>query len=1116
MTFTEHPYWQKLLLTFGIFFLSINTFSQSKDKTITLSFREQPLSQVLKSIEQQTNFRIIYNANKIDVNQKVTVSLKNSTLENALTKLLKDRKISFFIQKEQILLLEISDKTVSQEKERFIKGVVLDSKDKLPIPGATILIKGTSTGAISDSNGKFVYLLKGNDIQNTFLVVSFLGMKAQSVRVGNSFDFVFNMEQVTDELEQVVITSSYGTKKLKEEIVGSISTLNAKDIAVEQASESIDKIVGGQIAGVLIENTSGIGGPVKINIRGQGSLSSLTNSNLGTSTQPLIIVDGVTMSEEVGIDSQFFDANGTFSENLSNPLAQISPENIESFTVLKDAAAVSIYGADGANGVILITTKKGKKGKTKFGFSNQLGISSAINPIKYLSGSQYNDLRNEYLKNSQTNYTPVPYNGINTDWFDLLNVAGIYNKYNFNVSGANSKFSYRSSLSYLAIDEPQKGNKTKQLNAGINLGYRLDKFDFGLSLNPSFIQKDAPNIYYSYAFVPTISPYNADGTFATVGVLGLGNPLAAIEQNKNITDSYGLLGSLNASYEFSDFLSFSTLFGIDYKDKTQDRYFSGANESGQYNGSFTLGGMQYPNWGRRLLNQRNSTKWNWQGQALFNKILNLNHNIDGILGFELSNDKANFSYFSGRGFVNPNGINNVQDAIRDDDPLTTVDETLANQTYGDDISYSSRVSFFSQFNYNYKKRYYFLGNFRRDESSVFGDDTNVALNGGAGLSWIVSNEDFMKSSTGIDLLKFKISYGTTGNSRIGSYRSKGLYILSQNGYNGDEGSFPSEAPNGQLSWEKNTKFNAGVDFNFLGRVELSLEYFYDDLQDLITSRDIPTETGYSSIQLNAASMYNKGVEFSTRIKWLQSDSFKWTTSFNISTVENKVTQLIGLGSEFSTSEVALAQKVGYSTSTIWGIKWAGVDPATGRDLVEKDGQIYDAATYTSLFTAADWVPIGNNQPKAYGGFNNNFTINDAIVLSIRGAFQLGGDYLVDNSLISKYNITSNRNLSVNAYDYWRNQGDVVSQPLVISNTTLIPNLSKFLYDATYLKISNINFSYNVPIKKTFLDALSVFVDVSNVVYWYKDKSPEGRNGIREFNFTYPQARTISLGFNTKF
>ncbi|SHG37744.1 TonB-linked outer membrane protein, SusC/RagA family [Flavobacterium segetis] len=1116
MNFITNLYLHKLLLIFGLLILSTLSFGQVKEKKITLNFKEESLSQVIKYIEQETDYRVIYNASKINANQKITISVKKTSLQDALTRLFKDKKISFFIQKGQILLVEVSNKGDEQEKERYLKGLVIDSKDRLPIPGATIIIKGTSTGVISDSNGRFIYLLKNSDIENAVLIVSYLGMKSLSVRVGNSTDFIFKMEQVTDELEQVIITSSYGTKKLKEEIVGSISTLNAKDIAVDQASESIDKIISGQIAGVQIENTSGIGGPVKINIRGQGSLSSLSGSNLGTSTQPLIIVDGVIISEEKGIDNQFFDANGSFSENLSNPLAQISPENIESFTVLKDAAAVSIYGADGANGVILITTKKGKKGKAKFGFSNQLGISSAINRIQYLNGEQYNNLRNEYLKNSQTNFTPAAYNGVNTDWFDLLNVAGIYNKYNFNVSGGSSKLSYRSSISYLKIDEPQKANKTKQLNANINLGYRLDKFDFGIALNPSYNQKNAPNVYYSYAFVPNISPYNADGTFANVGVLGLGNPLAALEQNANATDSYGIVGSINAGYEFSKSLSFSTLFGLDFKDKTEDRYFSAANESGQYNGTFTLQGVQYPNWGRRLFNERNSTKWNWQGQALFNKTLQYEHHIDGILGFELSDDKANFNYASGRGYVNPKIVNSVSAAVQDDNPLTTIDESKGNQTFSADINYNSRVSFFSQLNYNFKKRYYFLGNFRRDESSVFGDDTNVALNGGAGLSWLVSNEDFMKSSKFFDLLKFKISYGTTGNSRIGSYRSKGLYRLDQNGYNGAQGSTPTEAPNGSLSWEKNTKFNAGIDFNFLDRVELSLEYYYDDKRDLITGRDIPTETGYSSIQLNAASMYNKGVEFSTRIKWVKNDSFKWTTSFNISTVENKVTDLIGLGSEFSTSQVALAQKVGYSTSTIWGVKWRGVDPATGRDLLEKDGQIYDAATYTGLFGPADWVPIGDNQPKAFGGFNNNFIIYNNIILSIRGAFEIGGNTKIDNSLISKYNITSNRNLSVNAYDYWRNQGDIATQPLVINNSTIVPNLTKFLYDSTNLRISNVNLSYNVPISETFLDALSVFVDVSNVVYWYKEKSPAGRNGIREFNFTYPQARTISLGFNTKF
>lgn len=241
----------------------------------------------------------------------------------------------------------------------------------------------------------------------------------------------------------------------------------------------------------------------------------------------------------------------------------------------------------------------------------------------------------------------------------------------------------------------------------------------------------------------------------------------------------------------------------------------------------------------------------------------------------------------------------------------------------------------------------------------------MAYTGGAGVSWILSNENFLNTNNWVDLLKLKLSYGTTGNSRIGSYRSKGLYTIDDNGYNNLNIAYPSAAPNGELSWEKNKKFNAGLNFNFLNTVSVTLEYYYDDIKDLITSRNIPSETGYSSIQINAASMYNKGLELSTSFKWFQKENFKWTTSFNISTLQSEVTELKGLGSEFSTSEIALAQKVGYSTSTIWGgIKWAGIDPATGRDLLKKDGEIYDAVTYNSLFSSADWVPIGDYQPDA--------------------------------------------------------------------------------------------------------------------------------------------------------
>lgn len=1119
MTFAIQPVLRKILFFLAILISGFKGFSQNK--LITLHVKNKPISLIIKSIEEQTDFRIIYNARKIDADQLADLDVNNASLETALKQLLKDKNISFYIQKKQVLLTssapDLSNSDV-QETERFITGTVYNAKDKQPLPGATIRIKGTGMGAVTDFNGKFVYQLKGNNIPNLVLEVGFLGMEPQSQKADNKKDFVFFLKETTDELNPVVITSSYGTTKLKEEIVGSISTLQAKDIAVEQASESFDKMITGQIAGVMVENTSGVGGPVKINIRGQGTLSSLSGAITGTSSQPLIIVDGVVMSEEYAIDSANFNGNGDYAENLANPLMKIAPENIETISVLKDAAAVGIYGADGANGVILITTKKGKKGKTQFGFSNQLGVSSAVNQIKYLNGEQYTELRNEFMKNTTAGYVPVSYNGINTDWFNILNRSGVYNKYNFNVSGSTSKFSYRTNVSYTKIDEPQVGNETKQLNAGINLGYNSGKWDINLMLNPSYVQKDAPNIFYSFAYLPTLAVYNADGSYADLGASGSarGNPLAAIEQNKNEAQTFGLLGSLNLSYKLNKNIKFSTLFGMDYTDKEQDRYFSAANESGQYNGTFVLDGITYPAWGRRLINQRNSTKWNWQGQALFNKQLNESNEIDGVVGFELAEDKTDFNYKSGVGFLEPDHINNVTDAIRDDNPDTPEDESKNGQSYRNEISYNSRVSLFSQINYNYKKRYFLLANYRRDQSSVFGDDTDVAHNGGLGAGWIISNENFLSTNSWIDFLKLKASYGSTGNSKIGSYRSKGIYNISQNGYNGSIGATTGAAPNGRLSWEKNTKFNAGFDFNVFKRVELTLEYYYDDKSNLIASRDIPTETGYSSVQLNAASMYNKGFELTTRIKWIKSDAFKWTTAFNIATINNKVTYLKGLGSDYAEANIALAQKVGYSTTTLWGIKWAGVDPATGRDLIQKNGQIYDAKTYNELFTVADWEPIGDKQADAYGGFYNNFSFYNNLTLSIRGDYQIGGSFMAPSVLIDQYNVTSNRNLSVNAYDYWRNPGDNVSQSAV-TLSPIISNLSKYIYDATYIRISNINLSYNVPLKKnTFLDAVSVFADATNVAYWYKDKSPKGMNGIREYSYIYPQARTISLGVNAKF
>lgn len=1003
----------------------------------------------------------------------------------------------------------------SAAAQKRITGKVISHEDNMPLPGASVIIKGTMKGTTTDRDGEFEYTIE-NPSKNTVLVVSFVGMETKYVKVTDKKSrYVVYLDETASQLDEIVVTSSYGTRKLKEEVVGSITTVRSSDIQTNQAVESVDKILDGQLAGVNIESGTGAMEPVKIDIRGQGSLTQTTGNLTSTSTQPLIIVDNVIMGEESGIDNVLFDGGGTYAEDFQNPLAQIDPEDIASINVLKDAAAVSIYGADGANGVIIITTKKGQKGKMNINFSSNIGISKAINRIEYLNGKQYNDLRNEYLKN--TGQETVPYNGVNTDWFDLTNQNGLYSKYNLNVSGGKKKFTYRIGGNYTRFKEAQKGNESNQYRFSSSVGYGSDLIEFGFSLNPSYSIKNSPNIYSSYAFVPTLPVYNDDGTYADVGMIGLGNPLAGIEQNLNKTNTFGLLSSTDLRINLTKNWYIFTAFGLEYRDKTQDRYYSGENESGQYNGTFIYQGVEYPKWGRRVIYDRNSRRWNWQGQTSYSKQFNVNHYFDVLMGGELAASKTEYERAMGTGFTNPEELNAVSDAIQDDDPETEKDETYANQSYNDDRSNDSRVSAFAQINYNFRKKYFILANFRRDQSSNFGEDSDVAYNGGIGLSWNVTKEKFLSEVNWLTFLKLRVSYGTTGNSRIGSYRSKGLYSYRENtGYNGLSYATPHDAPNPNLAWETNKKFNAGFDINILKRFNLSFEYFYDNIQDMISTRNVPEETGYSNVQINSSSMYNKGVEMALKIKLIKSQKIKWNVNFNIATLENKVTSVIGFGDTYSTSSKALALKENQSTSAIWGVKYAGVDPATGRELYEKDGEIYDIVNYKQSFDDTDWIIIGNRQPDFYGGFCTKLSYK-RISLRITGRYKYGAEKLVDDDLITKYNITMNRNLSVNAIDYWKKPGDLAINPAV-TNNPILPNSTRYLYNTSHIKINNISLSYFQTLEKAigFIKSISLNFNVSNVFYLYQQKSPEGRNGISEFMHIYPESRTYSFGLKLSY
>ncbi|MDO4224757.1 MAG: SusC/RagA family TonB-linked outer membrane protein [Bergeyella zoohelcum] len=908
-------------------------------------------------------------------------------------------------------------------------------------------------------------------------------------------------------IDEVVITSSYGTKKLKEEVVGSISTISANDIITSQPYESLDKMIAGLSPGVQIGSNSALGGPVDINIRGLGSLVSLGTNIIGVSTQPLIIIDGVIMREDRAFSSTFF-GNTENSEPLLNPLARLSTDNIESINILKDAAAVALYGADAANGVILITTKGGHKGKPRFSLSTQYGVSTSINKMKYMNGEQYASVYDAYLRNNGST-TGYQWNGVDVNWFDVMNGTGDYFKTNFSATGGKKWFSFRLGADYSANNESKIYNSFDKKGIDANLSFDFKKLRANLYFAYNQIDKDTPNSYFNFILAPTFSIYDANGNFTPTGYVGIANPMAAAVQNIANTNNKSLLSSLNLSYQATKNFKISTVLGVDKSDKETTIWRSGLNGSGQRNGTF-LGpnNTRYQRAGYSRLNYTDAFKWNWSLQTYYEKKI-AQHEIDILAGLELRENKefreahiGNFGYLDASYYQLPWEV-----------------YLPANYTYASLTQENAGRSLFTQLNYNFKKKYFFSGTIRRDESSAFGSDSQVAYNGGLGLSWLINKENFLRDSHWIDMLRLRTSWGITGNSRIGSYRALGLYSTpSENDF---EYQYPtatadtSAPPNTSLKWEKNEKFNIGLDFNFGKRYELTLEVFRDNISDMIVNRATPIETGYSSAEINGAAMYNQGIEFSAKADWLRSKNLKWSTRFNIATVKNRVTELIGFGDAYSIQSLARAQKIGTPTSAIWGYEWLGINPSNGQDILMVNGVPTDANAFT--VSTDTFTIIGDTQPDAIGGLTNSFRYKN-FSFSFLVNFQIGGDILIADELIDQYRIMLNRNMSINALDFWSPTNPNAQNHLPSSRSTkIIPNMSKYVYDNTHIKLQNINLGYQIPLqKKDFIKGANIFMDITNVLYWYKQKSPKDRNGVRELRFLYPEMRTLSLGFRLNF
>lgn len=1073
-----------LLVLFGV--NTVNAQIRIGSGVIKLNLISSSLSEVLKQIEKQSAYKFNFDSNEINLNQKGSVT-NSADLKQTLEVIGGIFNLKFDISGSTISVAKGSNKPESNE--RMISGLVTGIDGEV-IPGTNIYIKGTRQGAVTNSKGEFTFKLIGNSINEVVLVFNYIGMKTKEVTVGGNSFFRVELEDDVLGMNEVVVTSSYTKEKRREDVVGSISQLSAVQLQTDRPIESFDKMLEGMVAGVHVETNTELNTPVRINIRGQGSLPSF-NASRGTSAQPLFVIDGIPAYEQQrGNESSVF--NG---ESYLNPLSNINPDDIKSISILKDATASALYGANAANGVIIITTKGGTAGHTKFNFSYDTGISKFINEYKWLSGPEYYSLlRETYVNGGRSVLDATQLAGnrdIDTDWFGLTNRNAVYQNAGLNISGGADKTTYRFSTGYLNQKAGSLGNDLQKFYVRLRVDQQLaEKFKVGFNISPTFTKSSNLTNYGSVLLPPNISPYNEDGSYADI--LGVPNPLAVLDQNENSNKGVQVMANANASYQLTKEMALSATVGADAYQNKQTQFQSALNATGRtVNGSLRI-------------YDRNYFSYTSFVQGTYDKTFEGKHTIGFLLGTQIENKDTELLRGSGSGFTF--------------DRLHTLGAASI-QSAGSSKSSSANISYYGQLAYDLNKKYYANINGRLDKSSLFGGDRQVAFNGSVGLGWIVSKEGFLQNNSVISFLKLRSTYGSTGNSRIGNYSARGLYdfgTASGNTYNGNVAANPSSsaAPNPDLGWEKNHKLNFGVDATIFKSIQLTAEYFSNTISDLISSVNVPYETGFTTISANTGKMRNSGFELTIGTEVLNRKNFNWNVAYNLGTNKNRILAFNnGYASLYSTSDEAAALKVGESSTAIYGYKWAGVNPETGAEqFYDANGELKTASQINALPITATGI-LGDRLPDFQGGLINSFRLYD-FNFSFNILYSYGASKLINYADESDGRNLQNRNQSVNLLDRWQRPGDVTDIPRLLITRNIVANSSRYLYDVSYLKLSNVSVGYKLSdhtARRLSLNNASLFANASNLFYVYKDAGTKGRNGIAERRFVYPESMAITLG-----
>lgn len=1006
-----------------------------------------------------------------------------------------------------------------------VSGTIKDSEGE-PLIGVTIRLKDHATiGANTDEDGRFA--LTAPDAAGT-LLITYIGYQSQEVNfLPGKTELMVTMKSDL-ELQEVIVVG-YGTQK-KSDITGAVSSVENKQFK-DQPVGNIAGSIQGKVTGLNVTNPSGTpGSSLLVSVRGQNN--------------PLYVVDGIPLLSESnsGIATSF-DTQGNVTGNGQSisSISDINPDDIASIEILKDASSAAIYGARAANGVILITTKRGAEGKTQFGLNYYTGFQQVAHQLDFLSADEFVALEEEARANDLHAYeqdngvfgpdfdpslltNPLPeswYTGVNTNWMDEIFRTAAINNVEFSARGGNEKTKFYSGISYFAQQGIVIESYYNRFNTRLNLDHQVndhfsygENFSFTYSRNRRSFNDDVYTGVVTNAIgaSPLMPVYNEDGTYAGFEDYQVSwlsdNPVKSAHEIQGYTNSYRALGTLYGEWKIISELKFRSAWSIDYTSLADDLYFSPITVDAENVGGKATNGTF------------NQTIWLGENIFTWDHSFSEVHHVNAVGGFTMQQSDSRRQYISGQGFPIGSNLTNVSSA--------------ATITGGiDDGSNWALISFLGRVNYDYKGIYLLSVSARSDGSSRFSPSNQYGFFPAFSAGWRISGEEFWPKNATLTDLKLRASYGLTGDQEIGDFQYISFWTPVT--YNGQSGLAPRNIADENLKWQTNKMLNFGLDFEFFGgRMYGAMEYYKSNKTDLLSEDVIPGTTGFPSITRNYGNVLNRGFEFSLNAIPIHK-AVKWDIGFNISTLHNEIIDLSTDGvlvNAYNDLAPTHILQEGQALGTFWGVRFLGVDPETGDPM-------YEDLNGDGTIDGNDAQVIGKATPDVYGGLNTSlewknwdlsiatsFSAGNDVYNLIRGEYESLGwsdEGWDENNIL--YQVYANNTHVVD--DRWKHPGDQTDIPRAsLINLNVYQNSSQTLEDASYFRIRTINLGYTFsPKDEKHYHSLHVYAQVQNplLISGYSGFDPEVSSTGGDHPETagvdyaaYPQARTFTVGFNFNF